>query len=684
MALKNRDPATRRSFVPRSFEALEPRTLLNATLTSPLPSVSAAQNSPATTIDLSAHFNDPTVVGTAVVMHTTQGDIPLTLTDSQTPLTVANFLNYTNTGAYNGTVIQRVVVDPSLSIMQGGQYLPDGSTIPAGNPIPSEAGIPNTAGTIAMALNPNGPGTATDAWFINLANNPVLNGASDGGPFAVFGRIIYGGQNVVTQIANLPKGNGPFQPIQGDPASGTVPLQNYAGGTPTTANFVTIPSVQVVPKLAYTITNDNPAIVTPTLSNGTLSLNYVPNESGVANLTVKATDLGGNVVSSTFQVSLGSVIGAGGARSLRFTDADGTASTLSLTGPGSATVQFSGTGVTQTTSKAKVLTVSGTDLHILSIALTGTSAASTLNVSGAGGNGLVEIASITTDGDLRAINAARGSLLGNLTAVGSIGRILLANASTGAITVNGTSGALSMTVGTAGSEFINSAEPIALLQARTWVIASNAQNITTPGTIAAPSVGRVLVNGEFHANLTAGSLGPVTAGSITPGTWNITGAATSITAGSITGLALSAASVGRVTSRGAISGSQVASSGDVTSVAAASLSGSQILAGNPPLGAGSVPTASPTAATIGAVTVGRGGFGSSVIGASSLGRLSLGAVTSTNGGTPFGVAAHQIVSLIAVVDGKRLFLRNVTTAAQVTTALASAGITPNDLLIRIV
>jgi hypothetical protein len=62
----------------------------------------------------------------------------------------------------------------------------------------------------------------------------------------------------------------------------------------------------------------------------------------------------------------------------------------------------------------------------------------------------------------------------------------------------------------------------------------------------------------------------------------------------------------------------------------------------------------------------------------------LSAVTSTNDGIPFGFAASQILSLLATVDGKKLSLKNVTTADQIAAAFASAGITPNDLVVQIV
>jgi cyclophilin family peptidyl-prolyl cis-trans isomerase len=677
MASKNRVKS--KSAGRNRVEPLEGRTLFNATITSAIADVSAAQNSGATTIDLSTHFSEPSVVGTAVVMHTTQGDIPMTLTDTQTPLTAANFLSYVNSGEYNGTVLQRAV--PGF-ILQGGQFLPDGSQIPAGNPVASEAGIPNNTGTIAMALNSNGPGSATDAWFINLGNNSALNGSLDGGPFTVFGKVLYNGMNVVNQIVNLPKGTGPFPTIPGDPAGGSVPLQNFAGGTPTSANFVSMPSVQVVPKLAYNVTSDNTGLVVPSLSNGILTLNYVPGQSGVANIIVTATDLGGNLVTSTFKAAVGSVIGTGGAKLIRYTEGDHTAVTASLTGPGSATFQFGGSNVTQTLSRTKVLTVSGANVQVSSIALSGTTAASTLTITGAGGSRTVNIGAITSASDLRAINAPQAAVSGSMTFSGALGRLALGTASGGTITVSGTTGTLALQLaGAATGESINSTEAIASILAKSWTGASGATGL---GTITAPSVSRINIRGEFDATITAGSLGPVTAGSIAAGAWGVTGSSSSVIAGSITGLVLHAASVGRVNSRGTISHSLINSSGNVTAVNALGLTGSEINAGTPTVDASGIATGFTTAAGIGSVTLGRSGFSNSLILASTLGRLTLGAIPSQNGGNPFGVAGHTIQSLTATVDGKRLALFRVTTQAQVAAALTKAGITSNNLVIRVV
>jgi peptidyl-prolyl cis-trans isomerase A (cyclophilin A) len=721
MALSKRFRYALRAFAPvtrpacdRVIERLESRTFLNAALSSAIGPVSVSSGASPTNIDLTTHFNDPTVTGTAVVLHSSQGDIPLNLFNSQTPLTVANFLNYTNSGEYNSTVIQRAISNPAF-ILQGGGFLSDQSHIAVSAAVPSEAGISNTVGTIAMALN-NGPNSAQSDWFINLANNSFLDGVADGGPFTVFGKVIYNGMTVVNQIANLPKGSvAPnFVPLPGDPSGGTLPLQNYSGGTITTANYVTLPSVQVIPDgLAFSAVSDNTTLVTPSLAaNGTLSLNYTPGKSGSAHITVTATDLGGHAATTMFTVGVlpppppppspppppvGSPppppvspppptpqlqvkLGTGVAHQVRFSDPAGTAASAYLTGPGGGTITLNGSGLSQSTSKGGIITVSGTPQSV-SIATTATSAASALNVQPITGRTLVNLAGITSDGSLRAINATRVSLAGNLTIGGSIQNITLGTASGGTLAINGTSGALSLVLGTATGEALTSAQTIGSIKASSWVPADSG----SPALISAPAINRMTVTKELDENLSiAGNLGTVTAGSISPSTWTVGGSASSVTAGTISGLALTSGSIGRITARGAIANMTAVSAGNIGSISAFSLVGSKVSAGTATRDSNNIPTAFTTAATITAITLGRGGFSNSLITAQSLGRLTLNGIFSANGGTPFGVAAHQILALTATVDGKRLTLNRVTTAAQVTAAVAKAKITLNDLLIRIV
>ena len=135
-----------------------------------------------------------------------------------------------------------------------------------------------------------------------------------------------------------------------------MPFKNFTtGATPTTANLVNVPNVSVVPKLTFSVTSDNPALVTPTISGNNLTLNYGAGQSGFARITISGTDAGGNVASQTFRVhvtpsatsGVNVTLGTGGSKAAQFTDADGTVTLVKLTGPGTATVHFAGSSLVQ-------------------------------------------------------------------------------------------------------------------------------------------------------------------------------------------------------------------------------------------------------------------------------------------------------------------------------------------------
>jgi peptidyl-prolyl cis-trans isomerase A (cyclophilin A) len=670
MRLLSRRPFVRRSSMPairtpsvRAVEQLESRTFFNATLVSAIAPVNATGGGAPTTVDVSGNFNDPTITGTTIQIQTPLGNIPLMLFDSQTPQTVANFEHYITSGEYANVLVHRSI--PGF-VIQGGGYTANGNHIVTAGPVQGEPGVSNTTGTITMALS-SGPNSGTSEWFINLANNngsgttPNLDDTSDGGPFSAFGTVIYNGMSVVNAIAALPVGN-----AQGFNSAWTdLPVKSIAAGL-TPSNMMVTNTVNVAP-LTFSATSDNPSLVNPVVSGSNVVLNY-GNANGTANVTVTATDLGGNIATSTFAVTLTGTappltVNVTSGHLVRFTDPAGTASLASITGPGSATLTLLGPGLTQSTNKAGTVTVSGTPQSV-SISTTGTSLASALNVQSVNGR-VLNIAGITADGDLRAINGNRVALTGDLSVAGSIKNITLNSVLNGTLTIGGSGSALVLSVGSDNGAAINSSEPIQSIQASSLM--------PTQG-INAPSIARITVSGQVDTNITAGSLGTVTAGTIGPGIWTVAGAVSNVTAGGITGLNLTAASVGRITSRNAINNSTILSAGNITSAVAAILSGTTIEAGSPTRGSNGLPLSFAVAATISTVTIGRGGFSNSVIGAASLGHLALGPVPSSSGSVPFGIVGHQILTLTATVEGKRLSLRNTTSDSQISTAFNNAGL----------
>lgn len=129
-----------------------------------------------------------------VLMQTSMGDITLELFADKAPETVANFLQYTDDGFYDGTIFHRVIGN---FMIQGGGLTPDMAKKPTRAPIPNEAdnGLRNTVGTIAMART-NDPHSATAQFFINVKNNSNLDfrekHSSRSWGYAVFGRVVEG------------------------------------------------------------------------------------------------------------------------------------------------------------------------------------------------------------------------------------------------------------------------------------------------------------------------------------------------------------------------------------------------------------------------------------------------------------------------------------------------------------
>nr|WP_230976150.1 peptidylprolyl isomerase [Pseudothauera nasutitermitis] len=140
-----------------------------------------------------------------VEFDTTQGKITVELYPEKAPKTVANFLEYVNSGFYNGTVFHRVI---DGFMIQGGGFDASMTQKPTRAPIENEArnGLKNQAGTLAMARM-QAPHSASAQFFINLVDNASLDFPSpDDWGYAVFGKVTEG-MDVVRKIAKLPVRN---------------------------------------------------------------------------------------------------------------------------------------------------------------------------------------------------------------------------------------------------------------------------------------------------------------------------------------------------------------------------------------------------------------------------------------------------------------------------------------------
>ncbi|HEY6007743.1 MAG TPA: peptidylprolyl isomerase [Geobacteraceae bacterium] len=141
-----------------------------------------------------------------VVMETSLGTVKLELFAKEAPISVKNFLDYANSGFYNGTIFHRVI--PGFMI-QGGGFTADIKQKQTKAPIKNEAGngLKNQRGTLAMARTMI-VDSASSQFFINVVNNAFLDHRDEtpgGFGYAVFGKVVEG-MDVVDKIAAVKTG----------------------------------------------------------------------------------------------------------------------------------------------------------------------------------------------------------------------------------------------------------------------------------------------------------------------------------------------------------------------------------------------------------------------------------------------------------------------------------------------
>lgn len=169
---------------------------------------------------------------------TNLGDIDVALLPNEAPRTVDNFMRYVNRGAYNGTFFHRSVRN---FVIQTGGFRWSGNSpvaIPADPPVVNEFRVSNTRGTIAMAKLGDNPNSATNQFFFNLSDSNAANLNFQNGGFTAFGRVT-AGLEVMDSIANQ-------QVINAGEPFDTLPVVNFAGGSPSEANLIVIREVQVL------------------------------------------------------------------------------------------------------------------------------------------------------------------------------------------------------------------------------------------------------------------------------------------------------------------------------------------------------------------------------------------------------------------------------------------------------
>jgi cyclophilin family peptidyl-prolyl cis-trans isomerase len=162
---------------------------------------------------IGGNFDEETVAPNFIAyMNTPAGFIQVVL-DSNTPITNQNFVNYANSGAWDGTIIHRNAssVDPTtlavtksnFIIQAGGFRVNNGlfDVVPAASPITNEPVNHNVKFTIAMAKLGGDPNSATNQFFFNLGDNSSNLDSQNGG-FTAFGTVTDSSSQAVINALN--------------------------------------------------------------------------------------------------------------------------------------------------------------------------------------------------------------------------------------------------------------------------------------------------------------------------------------------------------------------------------------------------------------------------------------------------------------------------------------------------
>ncbi len=270
-----------------------------------------------TNLNLMGYFDDPFTTGKTAQFQLANpsigsGVINVVLFDQTgdgAPLTVANFATYVEQDKYINSFIHRSV--PNF-VVQGGGFTYDATglgTIATNDSVQNEFSSlrSNTLGTIAMAKLGNNPNSATSQWFFNLGDNSGNLDNQNGG-FTVFGQA-QSASDLAT-IAAIAAVDLTLTDIINNvnPTFADTPIINYNPNQPLTANnFIRFSDIGIIQQeeLSFSIIgNSNPSLVVPRLENQELALDYLPDQIGLADITLRATNLFGNFIDHTFSVTV--------------------------------------------------------------------------------------------------------------------------------------------------------------------------------------------------------------------------------------------------------------------------------------------------------------------------------------------------------------------------------------------
>jgi len=145
----------------------------------------------------------PAQIEEVACLQTSLGELCMRLFREDAPNTVNNFVKYVTDGDYNGSFFHRSV--PGFVVQGGGFRFQGGvvSEVPADPAVVNEYKRPNTYGTLAMAKLGDQPNSATNQWFLNVADNTSILNTSNNSGFTVFGEVIPSDIPVLADIATI-------------------------------------------------------------------------------------------------------------------------------------------------------------------------------------------------------------------------------------------------------------------------------------------------------------------------------------------------------------------------------------------------------------------------------------------------------------------------------------------------
>lgn len=210
--------------------------------------------------------------GAAVVyvkLTTPDGAIVLALDQAKAPITVANFLRYTDTKRYDGATFYRAsrpkgyTADDYGSIQGGLQNDPAKVMKPIAHEPTTKTGLSHTDGAISMGRF--GPGSATSDFFICVGDNTYLDAnpkaKGDNLGFAAFGHVVQG-MEVVRKILVKPRSpTAGVGVMKGEMLKPPVPILS-ARRTTAPVPKVETPAVETAPTALTPVTTPAPTPAT--------------------------------------------------------------------------------------------------------------------------------------------------------------------------------------------------------------------------------------------------------------------------------------------------------------------------------------------------------------------------------------------------------------------------------------